>query len=131
MTNRAPGALSQKFWPISGATIFFMSSQRRDSQPYWIYRRVLLFVCSMNHIPLYLLPSPKDDGDLKNTIFLGFHFTLCYQMLIWKICLEPSNPPFSSPTTNLRLRSPPPPKKKTFLVTLLSPLLLLSSKMAA
>ena len=41
-------------------------------------------VCSMNHLPLYLLPSTKDDGDFKNTIFVGFHFTLCYQMLTWQ-----------------------------------------------
>ena len=91
------------------------------------------FSC-LQHEPcttIYILPSPKDDGDLKTTIFVGFLFTLCYQMLTWEICSEPSSPPLSSPTpsptTNLRV-SPPPQKTNCYSP---HPLLLLSSKMAA
>ena len=75
-------------------------------------------VCSMNHIPryIYFRHQRTDDGDLKTTIFVGFLFTLCYQMLTWEICFEHSSPPLSSPTpsptTNLRLSPPPPPQKK-------------------
>ena len=31
-----------------------------------IYRRVLLFVCGANHIPLYLLLSLQDDDDVRD-----------------------------------------------------------------
>ena len=90
-------------------------------------------VCSMNHISLSLRPSPKDDDDLKNTIFFGFHFTLCYQILNLKHLLRILKSSIFFPYTfhNYKFKIiAPPPKKKNIFLTLFSPLLLLSSKMA-
>ena len=74
-------------------------------------------VCSMNHISLSLRPSPKDDDDLKNTIFFGFHFTLCYQILNLKHLLRILKSSIFFPYTfhNYKFKIiAPPPKKKTF-----------------
>ena len=45
-----------------------------------IYRRVLLFVCGMNHIPPYLFMSRVHEDDVRDNDF-RFYFTLCYLML--------------------------------------------------
>ena len=44
-----------------------------------IYRRVLLFVCSMNHIPPYLFLSREDDDDVRRRHRKTRFFTLCRQ----------------------------------------------------
>ena len=41
-----------------------------DMLRYRIYRRVLLFICSANHIPPYLFLSREEDDD--DTIFVQF-----------------------------------------------------------
>ena len=46
-----------------------------------IYRRVLLFVCSMNHVPPYLFLSREDDDDLRDIKKHYFRSVLLHLML--------------------------------------------------
>ena len=46
-----------------------------------IYRRVLLFVCSVNHIPPYLFLSREDDDDVRDIGKHDFCSVLLHPML--------------------------------------------------
>ena len=46
-----------------------------------IYRRVLLFVCSMNHIPPYLFLSREDDDDVRDIGKHDFRSVALHPML--------------------------------------------------
>ena len=59
------------------------STSSRDSLCYCdaIYRRVLLFVCSMYHIPPYLFLSQQDDDDVRDIGKCDFRSVLLHPML--------------------------------------------------
>ena len=52
-----------------------------------IYRRVLLFVCGMNHIPPYLFLSREDDDDVRD---IGKHD---FRSVVLHPMLSNANPP--------------------------------------
>ena len=77
-----------------------------------IYRRVLLFVCSMNRIPPYLFPSRTDDADVRDIgkrDFLRLYFILCFLRLTGEVvraeALKSNYPEFQpDPAHHLFLR---------------------------
>ena len=82
LTSSSSSRDRDKYGGIWGRSInFFKGCSLCDCDAF--YRRVLLIMCSMNHILPHLSLSRVDDDDVRDIgkhDFRSFYFTLCYLM---------------------------------------------------